>query len=159
MGLAALLSNNVQAALLSSQQALAALQAGYGNLDYDPPPYLSHPLIAKNELLGNEKMIARSLLRATLKGHLLFGQKPEDTLDVIRRYCVSTIAKWREETYEDEIRRYNPGGGFEQSNMKKVIDRPRDTRKTERKVEIQDVFDLSMAAELDGGLKKMGWKP
>ena len=43
--------------------------------------------------------------------------------------------------------------------MKKVIDRARDTRKTERKVEIQDVFDLSMAAELDAGLKKAGWKP
>ena len=38
--------------------------------------------------------------------------------------------------------------------MKKVIDRARDTRKTERKVEIQDVFDLSMAAELDAALKK-----
>jgi hypothetical protein len=29
----------------------------------------------------------------------------------------------------------------------------------ERKVEIQDVFDLSMAAELDAALKKTGWKP
>ncbi len=29
------------------------------------------------------------------------------------------------ETYEDEMRRYNPGGGFEQSNMRKVIERAR----------------------------------
>ena len=43
--------------------------------------------------------------------------------------------------------------------MKKVIDRARETRKMERKVEIQDVFDLSMAAELDAALKKTGWKP
>ena len=43
--------------------------------------------------------------------------------------------------------------------MQKVIDRARETRKMERKVEIQDVFDLSMAAELDAALKKTGWKP
>ena len=108
--------------------------------DYDPPPYLSHPLIAKNELLGNEKTIARSLLRATLKGHLFFGQKPEETLNVIQKVLRIDDRKVARETYEDEMRRYNPGGGFEQSNMKKVIDRARDTRKTERKVEIQDVF-------------------
>jgi hypothetical protein len=29
----------------------------------------------------------------------------------------------------------------------------------ERKVEIQDVFDLSIAAEVEASLKKSGWKP
>ena len=156
--LAALLSNNVQGALLSSQQALAAMQEGYRNLEYDPAPYLSHPLIAKNELL-NEKAVARSLLRATLKGHLFFGQKPEETLNVIQKVLRIDDRKVARETYEDEMRRYNPGGGFEQSNMRKVIDRARETRKMERKVEIQDVFDLGMAAEIDAALKKTGWKP
>jgi hypothetical protein len=57
------------------------------------------------------------------------------------------------------MRRYNPGGGFEQGNMRKVIDRAREARKLERKVEIQDVFDLSMAADVEAELKKAGWKP
>ena len=86
-------------------------------------------------------------------------QKPEETLNVIQKVLRIDDRKVARETYEDEMRRYNPGGGFEQSNMKKVIDRARDTRKMERKVEIQEVFDLSMAAELDAGLKKTGWKP
>ena len=51
------------------------------------------------------------------------------------------------------------GGQFEQSNMRKVIDRVRETRKMERKVEIQEVFDLSMGAEVEAALKKTGWKP
>jgi hypothetical protein len=63
------------------------------------------------------------------------------------------------ETYEDEMRRYNPGGGFEQSNMRRVIDRVRETRKMERKVETQEVFDLSIAAETEAALRKSGWKP
>jgi hypothetical protein len=67
--------------------------------------------------------------------------------------------KTARETYEDELRRYNPGGGFEPSNMRKVIDRVRETRKMERKVETQDVFDLSLAADLAAELKKAGWKP
>jgi len=57
------------------------------------------------------------------------------------------------------MRRYNPGGQFEQSNMRKVIDRVRDTRKMERKVDRQEVFDLGLAAEADAELKKAGWKP
>ena len=63
------------------------------------------------------------------------------------------------ETFVDELRRYNPGGGFEQTNMRKVIERARETRKMERKVEISDVFDLSLAADVEAELKKAGWKP
>ena len=42
--------------------------------------------------------------------------------------------------------------------MRKVIDRAREARKMERKVEIQDVFDLSMAADVEAELKKASWK-
>jgi ABC-type nitrate/sulfonate/bicarbonate transport system substrate-binding protein len=156
---AALMSKNVQAALLPSQQALAAMQEGFRNLEYNPPPYLSHPLIVKNELLNNDKAAARSLLRALLQGHLFYGQKPEETLNVIQKVLRIDDRKAARETYEDEMRRYNPGGGFEQANMRKVIDRVRETRKMERKVEISEVFDLSMAAEVEAELKKTGWKP
>ena len=157
--LAALKSGNVQGALLSSQHALAAMQDGFRNMEYEPPPYVSHPLIVKNEMLSGEKALVRSLLQAMLKGHIFFGQKPEETLTAIQKTLRIDDRKVARETYEDEMRRYNPGGGFEPSNMKKVIDRARETRKMERKVEIQDVFDLSMAAELDAALKKTGWKP
>jgi ABC-type nitrate/sulfonate/bicarbonate transport system substrate-binding protein len=156
---AALMSKNVQAALLPSQQALAAMQEGFRNLEYEPPPYLSHPLIVKNELLNNDKVLVRSLLRGLLKGHLFYGQKPEETLNVIRKVLRIDDRKAARETYEDEMRRYNPGGGFEQANMRKVIDRVRETRKIERKVEISEVFDLSMAADVEAELKKAGWKP
>jgi hypothetical protein len=43
--------------------------------------------------------------------------------------------------------------------MKKVIERAREGRKIERKVEVQDVFNLSMAAEVEASVKKSGWKP
>ena len=157
--LAALKSGNVQGALLSSQHALAAMRDGFRNMEYEPPPYVSHPLIVKNEMLSGEKALVRSLLQAMLKGHIFFGQKKEETLTAIQKTLRIDDRKVARETYEDEMRRYNPGGGFEPSNIKKVIDRARETRKMERKVEIQDVFDLSMAAELDAGLKKTGWKP
>lgn len=156
---AALKSGNVHGALLSSQHALAAMQDGFRNLEYTAPPYVSHPLIVKNEMLTTDKAVTRSFLRALLKGHLFFGQKPEETLNVIQKVLRIDDRKTARETYEDEMRRYNPGGGFEQSNMRKVIDRARESRKMERKVEIQEVFDLSMAAEVEAELKKMGWKP
>ena len=157
--LAALLSGNVQGTLLASQQALAAMRDGYRNLEYTPPPYLSHPLIVKDEMLAKDKAVTRSFIRAFLKGHLFFGQKPEETLKVIQKVLRIDDRKVARETYEDELRRYNPGGGFEQSGMRKVIDRVRETRKMEKKVEIPDVFDLSLALDVEAELKKAGWKP
>lgn len=157
--LAALTSNNVQGTLLASQQALAAMRDGYRVLDFDPPPYVSHPLIAKNEMMANEPGTVRGLLRAVLKGHLFYGQKPEETITVIQKFLRIEDRKAARETYEDEMRRYNPGGGFEQSGMRKIIDRARDTRKIDHKVDIQNVFDLSMAVAVEADLKKSGWKP
>jgi NitT/TauT family transport system substrate-binding protein len=157
--LAALKSNNVQATLLGSQQALAALQDGFRMFDYDPPPYVSHPLIVRNEMITNDKVLLRNFLRATLKGHLFFGQRREETLTMIQKVLRIDDRKVARETYEDELRRYNPGGGFEESKMTKVIDRARETRKMERKVEIPEVFDLGMAAEVEVELKKAGWRP
>ena len=157
--LAALLSGNVQGTLLASQQALAAIHEGYRNLEYTPPPYLSHPLIVKNEMLGNERGVVRSFIRAFLKGHLFYGQKAEETLNVIQKVLRIDDRKVARETYEDEMRRYNPGGGFEPSSMRKVIDRVRETRKMERKIESSEVFDLSLAADVQAEFKKAGWKP
>ncbi len=157
--LAALVSGNVQGTLLASQQALAAMRDGYRNLEYTPPPYVSHPLIAKNDMLANEKQIVRAFIRATYKAHLFFGQKPEETLNVIQKVLRIDDRKTARETYEDEMRRYNPGGGFEPNNMRKVIDRAREARKMERKVEIPEVFDLSLPVDVEAELKKAGWKP
>jgi NitT/TauT family transport system substrate-binding protein len=157
--LAALMSNNVQGTLLASQQALAAKRDGYRVLDFDPPPYVSHPLIARNDTLTNEPGIVRALLRAVLKGHLFYGQKGEETVSVIQKFLRIEDRNAARETYEDEMRRYNPGGGFDLSGMKKVIDRARETRKIDRKVDVQNVFDLSIAAGVEADLKKSGWKP
>jgi len=96
---------------------------------------------------------------SSLERALFFGQKPEETLNVIQKVLRIDDRKTARETYEDEMRRYNPGGGFEQGNMRKVIDRAREARKMERKVEIPEVFDLSMAANVEAELKKACWRP
>jgi len=157
--LAALKSGNVQATLLGSQQALAAMEEGYRLFEYEPPPYVSHPLIVKNEMIANENAVLRNFLRATLKGHLFFGQRQEETLTMIQKTLRIDDRKAARETFVDELRRYNPGGGFEQANMRKVIDRVRETRKIERKIDIAEVFDLGIAADVEAELKKAGWKP
>src|SRR5499426_832015 len=157
--LAALKSGNVQATLLGSQQALAAMQEGYRLFEYEPPPYVSHPLIVKNEMIANENAVLRNFLRATFKGHLFFGQRQEETLTMIQKTLRIDDRKVARETFVDELRRYNLGGGREQANMRKVIDRVRETRKIERKIDIAEVFDLGIAADVEAELKKVGWKP
>jgi ABC-type nitrate/sulfonate/bicarbonate transport system substrate-binding protein len=138
---------------------MAAMRDGFRNLEYNPPPYVSHPLIVKNDMLASEKPVVRAFVRATLKGHLFFGQRREETLNIIQKVLRIDDRKVARETFEDELRRYNPGGGFEAANMRKVIERVRETRKMERKVETSDVFDLSLASDIEAELKKAGWKP
>ena len=156
---AALKSGNVDAALLSSQYALTALHEGFRNLEYTPPPFVSHPLIIRDDLMAKEKPLIQGFLRAMTKGHLFFGQKHEETLTLIQKLMRISDRKAAKENYEDEMRRYNPGGGFESKDMRKVIDRAREARKMDRKVEIPDVFDLSLAVEAWESLKKSGWQP
>jgi len=74
--------------------------------------------------MGRAFVSSSSLERASV-----FGQKPGETLNVIQKVLRIDDRKTARETYEDEMRRYNPGGGFEQSNMRKVIDRAREARK------------------------------
>jgi len=40
-----------------------------------------------------------------------------------------------------------------------ILERARNARKMERKVEIPDVFDLSLATQVEAELKKSGWRP
>src|SRR5262245_24752410 len=135
------------------------MQEGYRLFEYDPPPYVSHPLIVKNEMITSENAVLRNFLRATLKGHLFFGQRQEDTLTMIQKTLRIEDRKAASDTFVDALRRDNPSGGFEQANMKQVIDRLRETRKLERKIEIAEVFDLGIAADVEAELKKTGWKP
>jgi hypothetical protein len=41
--------------------------------------------------------------------------------------------------------RHNPGGGLENAAMRKVVERSREMLKVQRKVELSEIFDLSMA--------------
>ena len=43
--------------------------------------------------------------------------------------------------------------------MRKVVERSREMLKVQRKVELVDIFDLSMAKEAEAELKKAKWEP
>jgi hypothetical protein len=110
-------------------------------------------------MLERERPLLHKFVRATLKGHLFFGQRQEETLTRIQKVLRIDDREVARETYLDELRRYNPGGGFEPDKMKQVIERVRQTRKMERKVEVPEVFDLNIARDVENELKKAGWKP
>jgi hypothetical protein len=55
--------------------------------------------------------------------------------------------------------RHNPGGGLEESAMRKVIERAREMLKVPNKVELSEIFDLSLAREAEAELKKAKWEP
>jgi hypothetical protein len=63
------------------------------------------------------------------------------------------------QVYEDDMLRHNPGGGLEEAAMRKVVERSREMLKVQRKVELNEIFDLSMAKEAEAELKKTKWEP
>ena len=156
---AALKSKRVNGALLSSQHTITALQEGFRELKYDPPPYVSQPLITTDEILKKQPQMVRALLRGTIKGHLFFEQKPEETVALMQKLLRIDDKKQTMLFYEDERRRSNSGGGFPEPSMMRVIERARETRKISRKVAVNDVFSIATAAEVEKELKQAGWKP
>src|SRR3989337_459428 len=82
---AALKANKVQGALLVGQYAMAALDGGFRELEYESPPQVSGPLVAKEETVARERSMVRSFVRAALKAHIFFGQKSQETVAVMQK--------------------------------------------------------------------------
>lgn len=156
---AALKAGTVKAALLASTQGLQAVKEGFRELPYHQPPWLSSPIVASNDLLARERPMLRSLVRAVEKGHLFYGKYRALAVELIRKVQRIDSASVAKQIYDDDMLRHNPGGGLEESSMKRVVERAREMLKVQRNVDPSEVFDLSLAREAEAELRKRKWEP
>lgn len=156
---ASLKGKRVQGALLFGQYAETALEDGFRELEFEPPPYISSPLFATDETLSRERSMVRSFMRAALKGHLFFGQKADETIAVMQKVLRVEEKEVASKLYKDQMRRYAPEGRLDEQHLRLVTERERETRGIKRALDIGELFDLSFVAELDAELKKTKWKP
>ena len=156
---AALKAGTVKAALLASTQGLQAVKEGFRELLYQQPPWLSSPITAADEILARQRPMLRSLLRAVEKGHIFYGKNPAMAIDLIRKVQRIESREVAKQIYDDDMLRHNPGGGLEESSMKRVVDRAREMLKIQRQVEPSEVFDLSLAREVETELRTSKWEP
>jgi ABC-type nitrate/sulfonate/bicarbonate transport system substrate-binding protein len=155
----ALKAGTVNAALVSSTQALTALKEGFRELRYEQPPWLSSPIVAGDELLARDRAMLRSFLRAVLKGHLYYGQHSAQAIVLTQKVQRIDSPIMAKQIYDDDRLRHNPGGGLEEAAMRKVVERAREMLKVQKRVELSEIFDLSIAKEAEIELKKMKWEP
>ncbi len=156
---AALKAGSVKAALLASTQALQAVKEGFRELPYQQPPWLSSPITAGDEILARQRPMLRSLLRAVEKGHIFYGKNPTTSIELMRKVKRIESREVAKQIYDDDMLRHNPGGGLEESSMKRVVDRAREMLKIQRQVEPSEVFDLSLAREVETELRTSKWEP
>lgn len=155
----ALKSGTVKAALVSSAQALIALKDGFRELRYEQPPWLSSPIVAGDELLVRERAMLRSFLRAVTKGHLYYGAHSAQAIALTQKVQRIDSHSMAKQIYDDDMLRHNPGGGLGEAAMRKVVERAREMLKVQNKIELQEIFDLSLVREVEVELKKMKWEP
>jgi ABC-type nitrate/sulfonate/bicarbonate transport system substrate-binding protein len=156
---AALKAGSVKAALLASTQGLQAVKEGFRELLYQQPPWLSSPITAADETLARQRPMLRSLLRAVEKGHIFYGKNPAMAVELIRKVQRIESREVAKQIYDDDMLRHNPGGGLEEPSMKRVVDRAREMLKIQRRVEPSEVFDLSLAREVETELRTSKWEP
>jgi len=156
---AALKAGTVRAALLASTQGLQAVKEGFRELPYHQPPWLSSPIVASDELLARDRMMLRGLVRAIETGHIYYGKNPEVAIELIRKIQRIDNRAVAKQIYDDDMTRHNPGGGLEEASMRRVVERAREMLKVQKHVEPGEVFDLSLAREVDAELKKIKWEP
>ena len=155
----ALKAGAVKGALVSSTQALAALKDGFRELRYDQPPWMSSPIVAGDDLLSRERPMLRSFIKAVTKGHIYYGQYAAQAIALAQKVQRISSQSMAKQVYEDDMLRHNPGGGLEEAAMRKVVERSREMLKVQNKVELSEIFDLSMAKEVEAELKKSKWEP
>lgn len=155
----ALKAGAVKGALVSSTQALAALKDGFRELRYEQPPWMSSPIVAGDELLSRERPMLRSFIRAVIKGHIYYGQYPAQAIALAQKVQRISSQGMAKQVYDDDMLRHNPGGGLDEAAMRKVVERSREMLKVQNKVDLSEIFDLSMAKEVDAELKKNKWEP
>lgn len=155
----ALKAGTVKAALVSSTQALTGLRDGFRELRYEQPPWLSSPIVGSDELLARDRAMLRGFVRAVTKGHLYYGHYPSQAIALTQKVQRIDSQAMAKQIYDDDMLRHNPGGGLEETAMRKVVERSREMLKVQRKVELVDIFDLSMAKEAEAELKKAKWEP
>ena len=156
---AALKAGTVKAALLSSTGALQAVKEGFRELPYKQPPWISSPITASDELLARERPLVRALLKAMEKGHMFYGQNPTAAIALVQKVQRIPDRAVAKQIYDDDMLRHNPGGQLEESSMKLVVARAKEMLKVQRTVEPNEVFDLSIAREVETELKKSQWQP
>jgi NitT/TauT family transport system substrate-binding protein len=155
----ALKANKVQGSLLVGQYAMAALDEGFRELEYESPPQLSGPLVTKEETVARERPMVRSFVRAAIKGHIFFGQKPQETIAVMQKALRIEDRVMAGNLHKDEMRRYTPWGRADDEYLKRATDSVREDRGIKGEVDIKNVFDLSMAKEIEEELTREKWKP
>jgi ABC-type nitrate/sulfonate/bicarbonate transport system substrate-binding protein len=155
----ALKAGTVKGALVSSTQAIAARRDGFRELPYQQPPWMSSPIVAGDDLLSKERPMLRAFIKAVTKGHIWYGRHPAQAIALtqkIQRIADPNIAK---QIYDDDMLRQNPGGGMDEAAQRKVVERAREMFKVQNKVELSEIFDLSLAREVEAELKKSKWEP
>jgi hypothetical protein len=103
--------------------------------------------------------MVRALLRAMEKGHISYGQNPTAAIALIQKVQRVDDRAVAKQIYDDDMLRHNPGGQLEEPSMKRVIERAKEMLKVQRNVELNEVFDLSLAREAEADLKKTKWEP
>ena len=135
------------------------MEEGLGEKEYELPPYLPTPIVITDEMLTRERSTARSFLRAVLKGHFFFRQKPDEAIALMQKVLRVEDKATTKRLYQDEMRRYNPSGRLAEQFLIRVIEKAREDRGVRSVIDIKEVFDLSIAKEVEEELRKEKWTP
>ena len=156
---AALRSHKVQATVLVGHYAATALEEGHRELEYESPPYVTGPMITLDSTLARDRAMVTGFVRAVMKGHLFFRQRPEQAVAIMQKALRLEDKKLAAQLHKDEMRRYNAGGRLDDSYLKHVVDRARADSVAKRELDIKELFDFSIAKDVEEELKRAQWNP
>jgi len=156
---AALRSHKVQATVLVGHYAVTALEEGHRELEYESPPYVTGPMITLDSTLARDRAMVTGFVRAVMKGHLFFRQRPEQAVAIMQKALRLEDKKLAAQLHKDEMRRYNAAGRLDDSYLKRVVDRARADSVAKRDLDIKELFDFSIAKDVEEELKRVQWNP
>jgi predicted outer membrane protein len=109
--------------------------------------------------LTRDRPMVTAFVRAVMKGHIFFRQRPEQAVVIMQRALRIENKQLATQLHKDELRRHNSGGRFDDSYLRRVIDRAREDDGVKREIEIKELFDFSIAKDVEEELKRAQWNP
>jgi len=157
----ALKAGSIDAAILTTPFNFEAVKQGFVKLGYsgDYVRTLSGGIITTGEGISSKPELALKFVRATLKGHLFYRARRQESISLITKRLNVKDRELASNIYDFHRPTVTPDGTVPSGVIREVIEERMKAGQVARRINLEEVFDFSFVRRANSDLNAAGWRP